>query len=74
MTDINALLSNLEALTVGTPVTTNSIRNFDSSTISNDAANTHIIIHPRFPDLVNAFLTYKRSYGESYLTRTLPLV
>ena len=53
-------------LMVKPPITTNSIQNFDPKSISQDAKATHIIIHPRFPQLVEAFLAHKRTPGSSY--------
>lgn len=53
-------------LIVQPPISTNSVRNFDPGTIAQDAKDTHIIVHPRFPDLVESFLEFKRKYGSEY--------
>lgn len=57
------------ALKVQPPITTNSIKNFDASTIRSDAQSTHIVIHPRFPDLAQAFLAHKRHHGSPHEKR-----
>ena len=48
------------------PITTNSVVNFDPSAIAEDAAGTRIIVHARFPALVEAFLEHKRAHGSRY--------
>lgn len=48
------------------PITTNSIKNFDPTTIASDAKSTTIITHPRYPALVTAFLPHKRIYGSRF--------
>lgn len=47
------------------PTKTNSIANpqFDPATVTNDARSTSIIVHSRFPDLVQKFLEHKVKYG-----------
>lgn len=60
------LLSNIAKLKVKPPISSNSIRNFDPSMVGEDAANTHIVVHPRFPSLVEAFLAHKRKHGSKY--------
>lgn len=47
------------------PITTNSVKNYSPSIIRSDAETTHIVIHPRFPRLAEAFLAHKRSHGSS---------
>ncbi|KXJ87617.1 hypothetical protein Micbo1qcDRAFT_167154 [Microdochium bolleyi] len=42
---------------------TNSVRNFDRSTVIQDARNTCIVVHARFPELVDKFLQHKRQHG-----------
>ena len=56
----------LDKMIVKLPTTNNSIRNFDQATIASDAASTHIIAHPRFPNLASAFLDHKRTHGSEY--------
>lgn len=53
----------LDSLVVKSPTTTNSIINFSPATIAADAKSTHILIHPRYPALLTAFLAYKRAKG-----------
>ncbi|KAK3677006.1 hypothetical protein LTR78_003211 [Recurvomyces mirabilis] len=69
-TAYDELTSNIDRLIVKPPVKTNSIKNFDSATITLDAASTRVIIHPRYPDLVEKFLAYKREHG-SVIEKTL---
>ncbi|KAI0096221.1 hypothetical protein GGR51DRAFT_543962 [Nemania sp. FL0031] len=47
------------------PIHTNSVANFDSETVKNDALNTRIVVHSRFPTLVTQFLAHKRLHGSS---------
>ncbi|KAI0860044.1 hypothetical protein F4860DRAFT_480771 [Xylaria cubensis] len=47
------------------PITSNSVTNFDRETIKKDAASTRIVIHSRFPRLVQQFLAHKRQHGSS---------
>lgn len=49
------------------PVKTNSITNpqFSSNQISQDAADTRIIVHHKYPELVQAFLDNKREHGSA---------
>ncbi len=65
---IKTLLANIAKLKVKPPpqAIANSIWNFDDATIEQDAASTRIIVHPRFPDLVKAFLAFKREHGSKY--------
>ncbi|KAI1496959.1 hypothetical protein F5X99DRAFT_45771 [Biscogniauxia marginata] len=48
------------------PVDTNSVVNFDPGVVAQDALDTRIIIHSRFPDLVQRFLDHKRVHGSTY--------
>ena len=59
----------LDKMIVEPPTTANSIRNFDPGTVASDAKSTHIVVHPRFPKLVSAFLDYKRIHGSEYERR-----
>lgn len=47
------------------PILTNSVVNekFDPAVIQEDAESTRIVIHERFPQLVENFLAHKRQYG-----------
>lgn len=50
------------------PVKTNSIANhrqFSQDQIRQDAADTRIIVHHKYPDLVEAFLLHKRTHGSA---------
>ncbi|KAI5359695.1 hypothetical protein Slin14017_G092560 [Septoria linicola] len=57
------------------PITTNSVKFFPTEIISADALNTRIVIHPRFPNLVQNFLRHKLQHGsqhEKSLYQNLP--
>ncbi|KAK3717673.1 hypothetical protein LTR37_005740 [Vermiconidia calcicola] len=56
------LLDNTD-IRVKPPITTNSVRNFHPDTISSDARSTRIVVHARFPALVESFLKHKREHG-----------
>ncbi|KAI0406898.1 hypothetical protein F4802DRAFT_80798 [Xylaria palmicola] len=45
------------------PIESNSVRNFDAETVRDDALNTRIVVHQRFPELVRRFLAHKRDHG-----------
>ncbi|KAI0161894.1 hypothetical protein GGR52DRAFT_144201 [Hypoxylon sp. FL1284] len=45
------------------PFRANSVGHFDADTVKNDALQTRIVTHPRFFELVNKFLDYKRRHG-----------
>ncbi|KAK5170325.1 uncharacterized protein LTR77_004912 [Saxophila tyrrhenica] len=62
----SSLISNVTNLQIKPPVTSNSIRHFDPAVCEGDAASTRIIVHAHFPDLVSAFLAFKRQHGSSY--------
>ncbi|KAI1815823.1 hypothetical protein GGS20DRAFT_306867 [Poronia punctata] len=47
------------------PISTNSVVNFDADTVKRDALSTRIVVHPRFPALVQRFLDHKRLHGSS---------
>jgi hypothetical protein len=53
------------------PVNTNSIAkgNFNREQAEKDAEETRIVVHPRFPNLVENFLAHKRKDGSSYEKR-----
>jgi hypothetical protein len=53
-------------LIIEPPTTANQIKHFDPETIQTDALSTHIIVHQRFPQLVEHFLAHKRAHGSSY--------
>jgi hypothetical protein len=55
-----------DRLIVKPPIDTNSVRNYSPKVIRSDAEETHIVIHPRFPDLVEKFLAHKRAHGSIY--------
>ncbi|KAH7025877.1 uncharacterized protein B0I36DRAFT_351824 [Microdochium trichocladiopsis] len=42
---------------------TNSVRNFDRKTAIQDARDTCIVVHHRYPELVEQFLRHKRHHG-----------
>ncbi|KAI8946828.1 hypothetical protein F4801DRAFT_39360 [Xylaria longipes] len=47
------------------PITSNSVAHFNHYTVKNDAASTRIVVHGRFPVLVQQFLAHKRLHGSS---------
>ncbi|KAI0872711.1 hypothetical protein GGS24DRAFT_425987 [Hypoxylon argillaceum] len=51
--------------TIAPPITSNSVANFDPETVKDDARNTRIVVHSRFPTLVTQFLAHKRLHGSS---------
>lgn len=55
-----------DKLKVKPPIRTNSVKNFDPDVVRADAESTHIIVHKRFPSLVEAFLEYKRVNGSEH--------
>jgi hypothetical protein len=54
---------NFDKLKVPPPIKSNSVTNFDVKVVRNDAESTRIIVHPRFPNLVQNFLSHKRAFG-----------
>ncbi|KAH8692536.1 hypothetical protein GQ44DRAFT_719772 [Phaeosphaeriaceae sp. PMI808] len=57
---------NHDNLMIDPPTTANLIRNFDPQVIKADAESTRIVIHHKFPKLVDQFLDHKRAYGSKY--------
>ena len=57
---------NLNDMDVKPSISTNSITNFDPSTVKSDAQTTHILIHPNFPALCSTFLFHKRQSGSKF--------
>lgn len=55
----------LRAIINRRPITTNSVSGpgFDPAIIQQDFEATRIVIHERFPQLVNEFLSHKRQHG-----------
>ncbi|OAL49728.1 hypothetical protein IQ07DRAFT_511591 [Pyrenochaeta sp. DS3sAY3a] len=53
-------------LVVEPPTKANQIKNFDPDVVQSDAKSTRIIVHPRYPQLVQDFLQYKRTHGSKY--------
>lgn len=53
-------------LAVVPPTRANQIKNFDPEVVQSDAKSTRIIVHPRYPQLVQDFLQYKRANGSKY--------
>ncbi|TGJ82812.1 hypothetical protein E0Z10_g5981 [Xylaria hypoxylon] len=47
------------------PITSNSVVRFDPETVKEDALSTRIVVHSRFPRLVQRFLEHKRLHGSS---------
>lgn len=63
------LLQASRDLAVQPPITKNSISRFDASTVSEHAQQTRVVVHPRFQQLVEAFLSHKRVHGSSHEKR-----
>lgn len=61
-----SVVLNHDRLVVEPPTTANLIKNFDPDTIQADARSTHIIVHSKFPQLVENFLIHKRTHGSKY--------
>ncbi|KAK4977386.1 hypothetical protein LTR28_007137 [Elasticomyces elasticus] len=55
-----------DRLIVKPPTSANSVKNFDVATVTSDACGTTIVVHSRFPQLVDAFLNHKRDHGSRY--------
>ena len=53
-------------MVVEPPTDTNRIKNFPRDEVEADARATHILVHPRYPALLESFLTYKRAHGSQY--------
>ncbi|KAH9993921.1 hypothetical protein F4779DRAFT_608416 [Xylariaceae sp. FL0662B] len=53
-------------ITAKPPVTSNTVLNFDPEVVKQDALDTRVIVHYRFPQLVEKFIAHKREYGSSY--------
>ncbi|KAI7222666.1 hypothetical protein KC333_g971 [Hortaea werneckii] len=64
--DKDSVLNRTRNLAVKPPITKNSIATFDSDTIRKDAERTRVVVHSRFPALIEAFLTHKREQGSTY--------
>lgn len=56
----------LDNMVVKPPTKANRVRNFDKQSIEQDAQDTHIIVHSRFPRLVEDFLSHKRMHGSKF--------
>ena len=48
------------------PTTANSVRNFPADIVTLDATATTVVVHPRFPRLVQDFLAHKIQYGSTH--------
>ncbi|KAJ1566026.1 hypothetical protein HK405_011083, partial [Cladochytrium tenue] len=53
-------------LQVQPPIRTNSILQFDPEVVAQDARSTRVVVHARFPALVEAFLDHKRRLGSPH--------
>lgn len=55
----------VRAITARNPIATNSVTQpgFDAATVGDDARQTYIVVHRRFPALVRDFLAHKRKHG-----------
>jgi hypothetical protein len=63
---MSMMVFNHDDLLVEPPTTANLIKNFDPQIIQSDAERTRIIVHHRFPRLVDQFLEHKRAHGSTY--------
>ncbi|KAI1426395.1 hypothetical protein F5Y12DRAFT_279470 [Xylaria sp. FL1777] len=50
---------------INNPIKSNSVANFDPETVKKDALNTRIVVHSRFPQLVQQFLEHKKLHGST---------
>jgi hypothetical protein len=57
---------NVSQLSRNFPTTHNRVHNFDPHVIASDALETNIVLHPRLPNLFDAFLSHKRVHGSSH--------
>ncbi|KAI7152867.1 hypothetical protein KC349_g8731 [Hortaea werneckii] len=64
--DMESVLNRTHHLAVKPPITANSIAKFDPSIIREDAERTRVVVHSRFPALIEAFLTHKRQQGSAF--------
>lgn len=60
-------LEEIRAICARDPVKANSVirPGFDPATVREDARQTRIVVHSRFPTLVEDFLAHKRKHGSS---------
>lgn len=65
MADSSLAALGLTEMSIAYPRRDNSIFAFDPATIRRDAEATRIIVHARYPALVEAFLAHKRTHGSS---------
>ncbi|KAK7753969.1 hypothetical protein SLS62_004068 [Diatrype stigma] len=65
MADSSLATLGLAEMSVAYPRRDNSVLGFDPATIRRDAEATRIIVHARYPALVEAFLAHKRTHGSS---------
>ncbi|KAI1638638.1 hypothetical protein F4809DRAFT_659433 [Biscogniauxia mediterranea] len=47
------------------PINSNHVLNFDPAVVRQDALDTRIVVHGRYPALVQQFLAHKRSHGSA---------
>ncbi|KAI7132351.1 hypothetical protein KC337_g5458 [Hortaea werneckii] len=64
--EMDSILGRARNLAVKPPIITNSITNFNPDTVRKDAERTRVVVHCRFPALIEAFLTHKREQGSAY--------
>lgn len=64
MSDLSDIL-NFDII-VKPPISTNSVKHFDPDAIAQDARDTRIVVHERFPSLVQNFLQHKRRHGSHF--------
>ncbi|EMC93748.1 hypothetical protein BAUCODRAFT_150002 [Baudoinia panamericana UAMH 10762] len=55
-----------DRMKVQPPTQTNSVKNFPPDVVRQDAESTRIVVHTRYPRLVDEFLQYKRAHGSSH--------
>ncbi|KAF2822805.1 hypothetical protein CC86DRAFT_72328 [Ophiobolus disseminans] len=60
------MVLNHDKLAVEPHTEANQVKNFDGQIIDADAESTRIIVHHKFPWLVDQFLGHKRAYGSKY--------
>lgn len=65
ISDMDSMLNRTRNLAVKPPISTNSMANFDSDAIRKYAERTRVVVHSRFPALIEAFLHHKREQGSA---------
>lgn len=65
-TDYPTLNLNCSYLPIKLPTTANQVENFDPNVIQADASSVRVILHTKFPSLVQDLLAHKRNHGSAH--------